>query len=149
MNVAILAPSYGPAYRKHERCLAALRKATGWPTLPLDDYPSIHIARAILAETAISLGFEMTLWLDCDMTFEVAACLALVQEAQMRKAIVGGLYLGKSFGATVQARFLPETASIECFGTGSVIEVMDVGFGVTAVPTEIFRVAVKWAVSPA
>jgi len=138
MNVAICAPSHGSAYRAHERCLSDLRRETGWPLLPLDDFPNIDIARSIIAETAIAMGVEVTLWVDADMTFGVGSCRQIVEEALSRRAIVGALYLGKSFSGAIQARFFPGTTEVQAFKGGGVIEVEGIGFGVTAVHTEVF-----------
>ncbi len=144
MNVAVCLPSHGGAYRGHEKCLAALRHAEpSWNFLELAGAPCIDIARAVLAEQALEVGADMLLWLDADMTFTVETARTVVREAAERRAIVGCLYAGKKLGGDPQAVFKGAERPIDCFESGSVIEVHAIGFGVVAFPAAMLGVIAR------
>ena len=99
--------------------------------------PNLNISRALIAEDAIALGADVLLWIDADMTFRPEAADELIRQALDLNALVGAVYLEKSFGGRLVVQLPPGLASLSFFDTGSTIEVMGVGFGLAAHPVSM------------
>jgi hypothetical protein len=140
MKVAVCRPFHGPPCRPNERAIWELRRAhPDWFVLELGG-PNLHLIRDMLAETALSLGVDVVLWIDGDMGFSVAAAVGIVARAVELQGIVGGLYLAKSMGGAVQAEFLPGQPAVECFTPASpTISVRGIGFGLAAHPSDVLK----------
>lgn len=145
MKVAVLLPSHGPAFRKHERCLSKLqRDKPDWQYIELPNMPVLDIARARLTSEALRTDNpDVLLWIDADMTFEVGACEAIVATALARQAVVGCIYAQKKFGGQPQVKFAPGVDVVRYYGRGGLYEADWVGFGLTAVPVSIVRAMIS------
>jgi hypothetical protein len=147
-TLALCLPRYGAPEPEHQACLEALlvtlegryragiAEATG---------PNVDIVRARIA--ALAAPMELWLWLDADMVFDAEEVLRMVDEADQRDAVVGGLYTSKSRDGSVQGR--PEASELACFDGGGVVPARAVGFGCVAMPGRLYgRIAEHLGVRP-
>jgi hypothetical protein len=148
-TLALCLPRYGVPEPEHAECLDALLVATeSGPYrlgMAVGSGPNIDIVRAQIASQAAPA--ELWLWLDSDMVFDPAEVLRMIQEADQRQAIVGGLYVAKQPGGSLQASVPGE--QVECFERGGVFPAKAFGFGCVAMPSRLYtRIAEELGVRP-
>lgn len=138
MKIAVCLPSRGGAPREHEDSLLELARArTEWEIIRFDGCPCVDLARALLAEEALSLGADVILSIDADTSFSVAACDAVVGQAYEHEGVVGAAYARKEEGGPICLVW--DGRELTFYEGGALEPVRAVGLGFAATHRRVFE----------
>lgn len=147
-TLALCLPRYGAPEPEHAECLDAFIEAAQYRyrvAKAPGTGPNIDIVRAQIASQAAQA--DVWLWLDADMVFDAAEVLTMVVASVELGAIVGGLYISKRAGGSLQAS--PVGDELTCFAGGGLAPAKAFGFGCVAMPSRLYtRIAEELGVRP-
>ena len=110
----------------------------------------VYDGRNLLAEAAISGGFDRVLWLDSDMVFDPYLFLRLSEHLDLGKEMVSGLYVSRKAPIhpviyksirrdPLENGFLPVAEAYSDYPRDSLFPVAGCGFGAVMMTTELLR----------
>ena len=110
----------------------------------------VYDGRNLLADAAISGGFDRVLWLDSDMVFDPYLFLRLSEHLDLGKEMVSGLYVSRKAPIhpviyksirrdPLENGFLPVAEAYSDYPRDSLFPVAGCGFGAVMMTTELLR----------
>jgi hypothetical protein len=144
--IALCRVIYEHADLEHERCVSEfLRHRPHYlPPITKRGCANINLARALVAQYAITAGADAMLCVDADVSWENDPDIdRMVEEALSRNAVVGGIYV-RRHGQKNGVVGVPVAKTLNCFGGGKLEPATRVGMGCTVIPTKVYLGTAEW-----